>query len=106
MRADSVARFTLTSCTPGTFFRARSTRITQEAQVMPPTERSSVAAEDVGGDFRFSMGSRLRLHTMARSSPNNSVVPALDIDIVGRFRLQPSFRSNIHPFIHFKESQR
>ncbi len=51
MRADSVARLTLTSCTPGTFLSARSTRITHEAQVMPPTERSSVvvAADEGGG---------------------------------------------------------
>jgi hypothetical protein len=41
-RADSVARLTVASCTPGTFFRARSTRETQDAQVMPPTPRSSV----------------------------------------------------------------
>ncbi len=34
-RAVSVARFTLASVTPGTALSARSTRATQEAQVMP-----------------------------------------------------------------------
>ena len=42
-RADSVARFTVASVTPGTFLSARSTRVTQEAQVMPSTPRSRVA---------------------------------------------------------------
>jgi hypothetical protein len=42
MRADSVARFTVASCTPGTFFKAFSTRETQEAQVMPSMPRSKV----------------------------------------------------------------
>src|SRR4051812_2696346 len=41
-RADSVARFTAASCTPGTFFSARSTRFTHEAQVIPATPRSRV----------------------------------------------------------------
>ncbi len=42
-RADSVARLTVACSTPGTRAKARSTRLTQEAQVMPPTPRSSVA---------------------------------------------------------------
>ncbi len=33
--ALSVARLTLTSCTPGTRFSARSTRVLHDAQVMP-----------------------------------------------------------------------
>ena len=41
-RADSVARFTDASCTPGTFFRAFSTRNTHEAQVIPPMPISAV----------------------------------------------------------------
>ncbi|MCY1549893.1 hypothetical protein D9M68_860950 [compost metagenome] len=39
-RADSVARFTVASDTPACFFKAFSTRDTQEAQVMPPMPRS------------------------------------------------------------------
>ena len=35
--ADSVLRFTVASSTPGRAWMARSTRATQEAQVMPPT---------------------------------------------------------------------
>ena len=41
-RADSVARFTVACCTPGTLPRARSTRPEQLAQVMPPMDKSSV----------------------------------------------------------------
>ena len=40
-RADSVARFTVASCTPGTLRSARSTRPEQLAQVMPPMDRST-----------------------------------------------------------------
>jgi hypothetical protein len=35
--ACSVARLTLTACTPGSALSAFSTRSEQEAQVMPPT---------------------------------------------------------------------
>ena len=44
MRARSVARFTATSCTPGTRRSVRSTRPTHEAQVMPCTCRVTAAA--------------------------------------------------------------
>ena len=47
-RADSVARFTVASDTPGCFFKAFSTRKTQEAQVMPPMPRSIWAGETGG----------------------------------------------------------
>jgi hypothetical protein len=40
MRADSVAKLTEALTTPGTLFSAFSTRPTQDAQVMPPTEMS------------------------------------------------------------------
>jgi hypothetical protein len=42
-RACSAARFTAASSTPGTFFKARSTRDTHEAQVMPWTSSVTVA---------------------------------------------------------------
>ena len=41
--ARSVARLTLTSVTPGTLERIFSTRLTQDAQVMPPMARSTVS---------------------------------------------------------------
>jgi hypothetical protein len=40
--AASVARFTETSLTPGTLRKARSTRVTHEAQVIPSTGRLSM----------------------------------------------------------------
>jgi hypothetical protein len=64
MRADSVARLTVASCTPGTFFSARSTRDEQDAQVMPPMPISS-EGEVVSGVF---MVRSVVLPTMARSS--------------------------------------
>src|SRR5512133_213922 len=67
MRADSVARLTATLCTPGTFFRARSTRPTQEAQVMPPTPMSSVSGE-IERVAAVVMGPSVILPIMARSS--------------------------------------
>ena len=42
--ALSVARLTCTLATPGSFFKARSTRPTHEAQVMPCTGRVTAAA--------------------------------------------------------------
>jgi hypothetical protein len=39
--ARSVARLTLAAATPGTAARARSTRATHDAQVMPPIGRLS-----------------------------------------------------------------
>jgi len=39
---------TLTSCTPGTFLSARSTRPTQEAQVMPSMSMLSVCTGGAG----------------------------------------------------------
>jgi hypothetical protein len=57
-RADSVARFTVASDTPGCFLSTRSTRETHEAQVMPPIPRS----------ITESIGVSIRPHIMARSS--------------------------------------
>ncbi len=42
--AVSVARFTAAARTPGTAFRARSTRPAQEAQVMPVMGRATVVS--------------------------------------------------------------
>jgi hypothetical protein len=78
MRADSVARFTAASLTPGTFLSARSTRDTQEAQVMPPMPMSS---EEEEGVFVFMVCSVI-LPMMARSSQG-----ALDLPTIERFRL-------------------
>jgi hypothetical protein len=47
MRADSVARSTVALFTPGTFFSAFSTRITHDAQVMPPIPISMVVGDAV-----------------------------------------------------------
>ena len=71
-RADSVARFTTASLTPGTFFSARSTRLTQEAQVIPATPRSRVA----GAVVAVSMAMMFNLAMRARSS--------LDVDQLER----------------------
>ena len=49
---------------PGTFFKARSTRLEQDAQVMPPIDRFRELMEVVSGI----VGKRLNLSTMARSS--------------------------------------
>jgi hypothetical protein len=68
-RADSVARFTVASCTPGTLRSARSTRPTQLAQVMPPMDRSSACGSEGVGREVF-MGSTVILDIMARSSAN------------------------------------
>jgi hypothetical protein len=38
--ADSVAKLTVASLTPGTFIKARSTRETHDAQVMPVTGKT------------------------------------------------------------------
>jgi hypothetical protein len=46
-RARSVARFTCAPLTPGTCFSARSTRPTQDPQVMPATDRSKVSLATV-----------------------------------------------------------
>ncbi|MNX87599.1 hypothetical protein D3C86_1195310 [compost metagenome] len=43
--ARSVARLTTASVTPGTAFRARSMRPTQEAQVMPSIDSSVAPTE-------------------------------------------------------------
>ncbi|MEX0632269.1 hypothetical protein M8494_10330 [Serratia ureilytica] len=48
MSARSVARLTVAACTPGTAVKARSTRPTQEAQVMPSTGRLRRADEGWG----------------------------------------------------------
>ncbi len=66
MRADSVARLTAAPVTPGTLFSAFSTRVTQEAQVMPPMPRSSVA--DAEGFVVVFMSWILNLAMMAGSS--------------------------------------
>jgi hypothetical protein len=67
-RADSVARLTVASCTPGTLRSARSTRPTQLAQVMPPMPGPARAAQE-GKWFReVFMGSTVILAIMARSS--------------------------------------
>ena len=52
-RADSVAKFTAASATPGTFFKARSTRATHEAQLMPSMPISKAAGKGacMGGVF-------------------------------------------------------
>src|SRR5574343_141267 len=59
MRACSVARFTLASSTPGSFLSVRSTRPTQEAQVMPCTGRST---ETEGVDVAVDMPPLYALH--------------------------------------------
>jgi hypothetical protein len=46
--AIEVARFTLARLTPSAFFRNRSTRFTQEAQVIPVTGRA-ISAMGVAG---------------------------------------------------------
>ncbi len=46
-QARSVARLTLASSTPSNFFKARSTRFTQAAQVMPVTPSSTSATTGV-----------------------------------------------------------
>src|SRR6185312_2288796 len=91
MRADSVARFTLASCTPGTFFRARSTRITHEAQVMPPMPMSSEEGERM---VFVAMPGSVILAIMARSrlGANQPYVieghgTPLDLPIMAGFRL-------------------
>jgi hypothetical protein len=47
--AFSVARLTLALPTPGTFLSARSTRETQDAQVMPPTPMVRVSVRGESG---------------------------------------------------------
>src|SRR3990167_3247495 len=49
MSARSVARLTAAPCTPGTAFSARSTRPTQDAQVMPSTGRLRRVCADRDG---------------------------------------------------------
>jgi hypothetical protein len=51
--ACSVAKLTLTSCTPGTSASERSTRATQDAQLMPSIGNChSVSAAAAGGVFK------------------------------------------------------
>jgi hypothetical protein len=58
-RADSVARLTRGVLHARHLLQRRSTRFTQEAQVMPPTPRSSVA---LGPGWQVSMGDRRPCH--------------------------------------------
>jgi hypothetical protein len=53
MRADSVAKLTEALTTPGTLLSAFSTRATQDAQVMPPTEMSMAQVSDGIGVMPF-----------------------------------------------------
>src|SRR4051812_29763310 len=53
--AFSVARLTLASSTPGTFFNAFSTRATQDAQVMPLTANVNCGSSAVAVSIVVSM---------------------------------------------------